>query len=270
MLLPAVQNVRAAAARIECSNNQRQIGLALHQYHDAHFGLPPGVTSWRPNEPFPHMTWLTRILPYLEQAQLWQVTVAAYDYRRVPFDNPPHIGFGMPVRTFACPNDGRVLVPAETHRGRRPALTSYVGVLGTAYDRSDGVLFLDSRVRMTDISDGASSTLMVGERPPSADRWYGWWYAGFGQAGTGSGDMLLGVRERNLGGTYVSHCPPGPYHFGPGRMDEQCDLFHYWSLHPRGAHFLFADGSVHFLRYDSDRILPALATRAGGEAAEFL
>jgi prepilin-type processing-associated H-X9-DG protein len=109
---------------------------------------------------------------------------------------------------------------------------------------------------------------VAGERPPSADFWYGWWYAGFGQAGTGSGDMLLGVRERNRGGyIYTYFCAPGPYSFSPGRFDNQCDLFHFWSPHPGGAHFLFGDGSARFLGYAADPILPALATRAGGEVA---
>ena len=79
--------------------------------------------------------------------------------------------------------------------------------------------------------------------------------------------MLLGARERNFGGEFVAACPAGPYHFGPGRLHEQCDLFHLWSLHPGGAHFLFADGSVHFLGYGADAVLPALATRSGGEVA---
>jgi prepilin-type processing-associated H-X9-DG protein len=268
LLLPAIQKVRAAAQRIQCANNLKQLGLALHHYHDAQSALPPGVTSRRRGEPFPRMSWLARLLPYLEQDQLWQATVAAYDYRRSPFVNPPHLGFATPVKVFACPADGRTLLPQTTHRGRRVALTSYVGVLGKAYDQTDGVLFRDSQVRLTDITDGTGNTLMAGERPPSADLWYGWWYAGYGQAGTGSADMLLGVRERNFGGPYVSACPRGPYQRRAGRLDEQCDLFHFWSLHAGGAHFLFADGSVHFVRYAADAVLPALATRAGGEVAE--
>jgi prepilin-type N-terminal cleavage/methylation domain-containing protein/prepilin-type processing-associated H-X9-DG protein len=268
LLLPAVQKVRAAACRIACANNLKQIGLALHQYHDARGTLPPGVTSHRPGEPFPRMTWLARLLPHLEQDQLWHATVASYEYSPWPYDNPPHIGFGMPVKAFACPADGRTPGPQPTHRGRRPALTSYVGVLGTAYHRPDGVLFQDSAIRLTDITDGSSSTLMVGERPPSTDFWYGWWYAGYGQAGTGSADMLLGARERNSGEGHADPCPPGPYHFQEGRITEQCELFHFWSLHTGGAHFLFADGSVRFLSYSADPVLPALATRGGGEASE--
>jgi prepilin-type processing-associated H-X9-DG protein len=196
------------------------------------------------------------------------MTVGAYQRERSPFVNPPHVGFGTSLRLFACPVDGRVLELDYTYHGLRPGLTSYVGVLGTDYAGTYGVLFRDSRVRLTDILDGISNTVAVGERPPSPDRWYGWWYAGFGQLGTGSGDMLLGVRERNRGGPYVSQCPRGPYYFRPGRVDEQCDLFHFWSLHNGGAHFLFADGSVRFLAYSVDPLLPALATRAGGETIE--
>ncbi len=265
LILPAVQKVRATADRVRCASNLRQVGLALHNLHEAESALPPGVTSARRGETFPRMSWLTRLLPYVEQELLWRTTVAAYDYRSSPFVNPPHLGLSMPVPLYGCPTDNRTREPQDTHRGRRVALTSYVGVLGTAYDRTDGVLFRDSRVRLMDIRDGTGNTLMVGERPPSADLWYGWWYAGFGQAGTGSGDMLLGARERNRGGSYVSACPGGPYHFRPGQLTEQCDLFHFWSVHSGGAHFLFADGAVRFLNYSTDPLLPALATRAGGE-----
>ncbi|MFO0842488.1 MAG: DUF1559 domain-containing protein [Gemmataceae bacterium] len=265
LLLPAVQKVRAAAARMACQNNLKQIGLALYNYHDIASALPSGVTSKRPGETYPRMTWLTRLLPFLEQEALWRATVAAYQHEPFAYADPPHVGFGTPVLVFSCLADSRTSEPQVTHRGRRPALTSYVGVLGTSFDRTDGVLFLDSRVRLIDITDGTSNTVLAGERPPSADFWYGWWYAGFGQAGTGSADMLLGVRERNRGGAFVQACPKGPYHYQAGLTSEQCDLFHFWSLHVGGANFLVADGAVRFLAYPADSLLPALATRGGGE-----
>jgi prepilin-type processing-associated H-X9-DG protein len=107
--------------------------------------------------------------------------------------------------------------------------------------------------------------LLVGERPPSADGLFGWWYGGWGQSKDGSADMVLGVQEKNV---YVPGCPLGPYQFGPGNVKDQCDTFHFWSMHMGGAHFLFADGSLHFLHYDAAPIMPALATRSGGEAVD--
>jgi prepilin-type N-terminal cleavage/methylation domain-containing protein len=132
LLLPAVQKARGAADRIRCANNLKQIGLALHHYHDTKAALPPGVTSARPREPYPRITWLARLLPYIEQEPLWRATDAAYQYQPLPYLDPPHVGFGTPVRLFASPADGRTLEPQPTHQGLRAALTSYVGVLGTA------------------------------------------------------------------------------------------------------------------------------------------
>jgi prepilin-type processing-associated H-X9-DG protein len=138
-----------------------------------------------------------------------------------------------------------------------------LGVEGTDQYHKDGVLFMDSKVRMASILDGASNTLMVGERPPSAQGNLGWWYAGWGQEQDGSAEMLLGVRE-----ICVYNSPPcaaGPFHFGPGRFLNQCDAYHFWSPHSGGTNFLFCDGAVRFLSYSADGVLPALATRAGGE-----
>ncbi|HMF16230.1 MAG TPA: H-X9-DG-CTERM domain-containing protein [Gemmataceae bacterium] len=79
--------------------------------------------------------------------------------------------------------------------------------------------------------------------------------------------MILGVQEHNIMPITAGPCPPGTYTFEPGSISNQCDMFHFWSLHPGGASFLFADGSVHFLSYSVAPILPALASRAGGETA---
>ncbi|CAN5232500.1 hypothetical protein BH10PLA2_BH10PLA2_28330 [soil metagenome] len=117
--------------------------------------------------------------------------------------------------------------------------------------------------------------MVAGERPPSWDLVYGWWYAGAGQldkAGglpnSGSLDVTLGIAELNLRTVEIpemNSCPDGPFAFGPGKINNPCDQFHFWSLHSAGSNFLFADGSVHFLTYEGAGILPALSTRNGGE-----
>jgi prepilin-type N-terminal cleavage/methylation domain-containing protein/prepilin-type processing-associated H-X9-DG protein len=262
LLLAAVQRVREAASRTRCLNNMHQIGLALHGYHDVHKALPRGVTSPDSSDPYPFMSWNTRILPFLDQDSLWAQAQQAFAVTPMFQKNPPHVS-GVVLPIFACPSDPRSLAPSKFGE----AFTCYLGVEGTNQFKHDGVLYLDSRVKFADITDGLSQTLLVGERPPSADQRLGWWYAGVGQNQDGSAEMVLGALERNFGRIeWESLCPPGPYRYGPGRLTNQCDAFHFWSLHIGGANFLFADGAVHFLPYARASILPALATKSGGEA----
>jgi prepilin-type processing-associated H-X9-DG protein len=74
--------------------------------------------------------------------------------------------------------------------------------------------------------------------------------------------MDLAVREINVA---IVGCPPGRSAYGPGQVSNQCDCLHFWSLHPGGANFAFADGSARFLAYSAGPVMPALSTRAGGE-----
>ena len=170
------------------------------------------------------------------------------------------------------------------------AATNYLGVSGTNGEARDGLFTANRRVRLTDIQDGTSQTLLVGERgfrkgaldviDTSEDidnLRFGNWFSAVGQR-NGSVGVVLGVRELNFNSGkrvlwWERDCPPGPYHFGPprqtrdatGAIREECDLFQFWSYHSGGANFLYVDGSVHFLAYGADAVLPALATRAGGE-----
>jgi prepilin-type N-terminal cleavage/methylation domain-containing protein/prepilin-type processing-associated H-X9-DG protein len=266
LVVPAVQRVRSSAARADCANNLRQIGLGLHSFHANQRHLPPGVSFRGGADPYPWMSWLTRILPHVEQSSLWILSQEAYAQDKWFENNPPHIGLATVMALYACPVDERAQQLGFFPGGLTVAFTSYLGVEGLNQNRKDGVLFLDSDIRLTEISDGTSNTLMVGERPPSTDGKYGWWYGGWGQNREGSADMVLGVRERNSAMPY--QCPPGPYGFGPGDPSNQCDSLHFWSLHQGdGANFLFADGSVHFLPYSVAPLMPALASRRGGEIA---
>jgi prepilin-type N-terminal cleavage/methylation domain-containing protein/prepilin-type processing-associated H-X9-DG protein len=265
LLLPAVQKIRAAAARSKCQNNLKQIALAAHNRAATIGALPPGLAVLKPGEPYPHSGWLVRLLPEVEQGPLWEVTVRAYrDRPTVPFF-PPHLGMATPVPVFSCPADPRQATDHFTHLGLHVAVSGYLGVLGTDYKATNGVLYRGSAVRLTDITDGTSNTLLAGERPPSPDYWYGWWYAS--GSTDGSGDTALGVREVNpKTEQYTADCPAGPYSYRLGDTADMCATFHFWSLHPGGANFAFCDGSVRFLPYAADAVLPALATRAGGEA----
>ena len=266
MLVPAVQKARASAARTQCINNLKQIGLAAHQYHDQKKALPAGVRS---KLPYRFSSWLTHLLPYLDQQNLWTATDAAYKQAPLPFNNPPHVGLATVVPVFVCPLDGRAFQPQLAPKNKfMVAFTSYLGVSGKDLTTKDGVLFRDSQIRMADITDGASNTLLAGERPPSTDFQYGWWYAGIGQRLTGSADMVMGVFEQNALLVTAGSCAPGSYPFAEGSLNNQCDMFHFWSLHSGGAHFLFADGSVRFLGYSAAPIMPALASRAGADPVE--
>lgn len=263
LLLPAVQRVRLTSERLRCQNNLRQIGIALHLYNDALHTLPPGVRAAGSDYPF--MSWLTRILPYIEQEAVWKQAVAAYAADNDWRDDPPH-PFAHPMQLYGCPSDPRSYQIGFVGGRHRIGFTSYLGVEGRNQTRKDGCLFLNSSVQLTDISDGTSCTLLVGERPPSADKVFGWWYAGWGQSQDGSADMVLGVRERNV--RLINDCPFRTAVYGPGRFDNQCDMLHYWSPHlGGGANFLFADVSVHFLPYAAAPLMSALSTRASGDVA---
>src|SRR5262249_56860407 len=98
------------------------------------------------------------------------------------------------------------------------AFTAYLGVAGTSAPGLLGVLFADSAVRLADITDGASQTLLVGERPPSPDERFGWWYAGEGCDTMGTADMIMGVNEYNFYGLSYHPCDFWPYSYGPGSL----------------------------------------------------
>jgi prepilin-type processing-associated H-X9-DG protein/prepilin-type N-terminal cleavage/methylation domain-containing protein len=278
LLLVSIQSLRGVAARLQCASNLRQIGLALHQYHDTRNTLPPGITPsvfLPPGQPFgpdldryPLLNWHGRILPFVEQDALWLQIDRAYAQERRNVDIPPHTAALVRVPPYLCPVDGPRSVQNMPPEYKELGKTSYLGIAGTlatnlpAHD-TNGVLFLDSKIRLTDITDGTSCTIMVGERPPGFFWPYpGRWYGGLGPWGTA--DAYLGVRQLLAVPNYYG-CDVGPYHFVAGSRNDPCALNHFWSLHPGGANFLFADGSVRFLGYAADGVLPALATRAGGE-----
>src|SRR5262249_21838482 len=146
----------------------------------------------------------------------------------------------------------------------------------------DGVLGFRSKVRLTDITDGTSNTFIVGERPPSADMYWGWWFAGAGYDWSGRGDVVLGPRDYGYAAAMTTrgspgipcnqaYPPNGKVGFQPGRIQDNCDQSHFWSLHIGGANWLRGDGSMKFVSYtvdspaDPTSNFTALCTRNGGE-----
>ncbi len=281
ILLAAVQRVRQTAARAACLSQLRQLGLAVHQFHDARRALPIGVVRpynphWPdqfgpPYDPFPKMTWLTRLLPYIEQEALWKSTVQAMAEDPGVSKDPPHVGLSTRVLQFVCPADSLTATRIPLLNDRAP--TSYLGVAGSNRYLQDGLLYMDSQVKLTDVVDGTSNTLLAGERPHNFafGLWFGAWYgSGISCDFGATGNAVLGVRESGVLAllTRPSPCHDGPYSYRRGSLADPCSVFHFWSLHPGGGNWLFADGSARFLPYSAEPILKALATRAGGESVE--
>jgi prepilin-type processing-associated H-X9-DG protein len=271
LVLAGVMNVRQSSLRAACGNNMRQLGLAFQHFVDTNHKFPSGVNHpvllpgipklyGKDKSDWSLMPWTTFLLPYIEQDDLWKVTLDAYVRDHYFLRNPPHVGRSTFVPIFLCPADG---VRPKAGINTAPAPTSYLGVEGVSHFSIDGILFLDSSVAIKDILDGTSNTVLVGERPASADGLRGRWYGGWGYWGTS--DTSLGVSEYTPPGYSELKCEKGPYYFQSGTLSNRCDVFHFWSFHNSGANFLFADGAVRFLSYDGRSILPALATRAGGE-----
>src|SRR5260370_35576408 len=147
LLLPAVQKVRGAAVRLSCQNNMRQIGLGLHQYHDNHGTLPPSAIIAHGNGPNAGLSWMTGLLPYIEQDQLAAVTAQAIRLDPSTFHNPPNVGLGTVLSVYVCPMDGRLYEPMKDSNDIIDAYTSYAVVAGRTL--GNGVMVTPG-IRLTD------------------------------------------------------------------------------------------------------------------------
>jgi prepilin-type N-terminal cleavage/methylation domain-containing protein/prepilin-type processing-associated H-X9-DG protein len=265
LLLPAVQAAREAARRAQCSNNLKQIGLALHLYHGTYGRLPSGWigynTAGKPN-PLGETGWgwAACVLPFIEQENL-SVNMIHFDKSLTAPEN--EVARKMPLAVFRCPSDiGEktfTWTPDEGDASATPELATanYVGVFGDEdvhkcgetpdgkQCTSNGVFSHNSAIRFADVSDGLSNTFFVGERTSLLG--YSTW------TGAPAGD----------------ECAPGlvvgsaSY---PPNSDEN-DIHNFSSRHPSGTNFLMGDGSVHQIsQYIDQTTYHALCTRAGGEA----
>jgi prepilin-type N-terminal cleavage/methylation domain-containing protein/prepilin-type processing-associated H-X9-DG protein len=288
LLLPAVQKVREAAARTRCQNNLKQIGLALHNYHDTFGKFPPALdnTEAPPTAYQPYWSWMAKMMQFYEQGNLyrqadeWAHSGSPNQYHWWPWGDfwsqpytPANPALGVVMKVFICPLDPRQDVAANidmSGNGMDMTLVAFTGYLGVSGLRGDyggersGVLAFNWPKKIADITDGTSNTLMVGERPPSYDLWYGWWFAGAGYDGSGTGDVVLGARE--VGYAAALGCSASKVGFQPGTWNNPCDQVHFWSFHSGGGNFLRADGSARFTLYTTNQtIFPGMCTANGGE-----
>jgi prepilin-type processing-associated H-X9-DG protein len=271
MILPAVQASRRAAARVECQNHLRQIAIASHHRAESSGRLPPYIQLGKQvGSRTKVYTWCLLLTPYIEQEQLWVEADRALE-NAPAYQSPPHTGLSTVLKVYTCPADGRLNAPIDDGRFN-VAYGSFVSILGDRESRNGPILpgimsapLGSTGTRPLEVTDGLSQTVMFGESPPPGRLLAGSWY---------SDDLppdLISMQFLWRFGCYMavrgygsSSCR-GPFQFGPGRLDNMCDSHHLWSLHPGGANFAFADGRVRFLSYSAADILPALATRAGGE-----
>ncbi len=272
LAMAAVQRARGLAGRAKCAGNLRLLGMAAHNYGSVHGKLPQGcaypfVTSPRDYSRQIGVSWQTSILPFVEQTSLWDRAWRAQQIAPsgMPFSvHRPVMERVVPV--FTCPTETLPVGHNSANGGWSWGLTNYLGVAGTDRLAGDGVFHRNLTVRLTDITDGTSNTLMIGERPAGPDGLYSGWYAEWGTTVCELA-QILHVGPGRWQPSQTS-CAIAVGEFRPGTLGELCDVNHYWSLHNGGANFAFADGSCRFITYSSAGIMSMLATRGGGEVAE--
>ncbi|QDT63882.1 DUF1559 domain-containing protein [Calycomorphotria hydatis] len=281
LLLPAVQQAREAARRTQCKNNLKQLGLALHNYHDAHHSFPPGYVAQTPRiEPSGNWSWGAMLLPQLEQSALYtNLDVGDTPLRLALKDSAKLELMKKPLTMFRCPSDtGPQLNTSRTQWSTTPArvyellaMSNYLasnssrsvcndegiggGLCSTTGSGADGVFYRDSKIRFRDITDGTSNTIAFGERAYSLRDASGTEH--ICDAGTVFG-VNGDLEDNNNGGLSDSL---GSTEFLLNEAASLCARA-YSSNHVGGVQFVFCDGSVHFISENIDH-----DAQAGGTGA---
>ena len=278
LLLPAVQKVREAAARMSCENNLKQLGVSFHLYHDAFRVLPPGYTASGTyvnggTDTSPGWAWGSYILPFIEQNNLYN----QFNFALPAQDSP---AIQTVVKTFLCPSD--IIAPgpfAVTDNNWNPICTiapsSYAaccggnngsgGTVSTSAATGNGCFYRNSGVRLTDITDGTSNTVFAEERcfANVEGTWVAAISGGYCNQGLYNPNAVPGKLGQVAADLVLIHASTNNSVSGRNLDDAA-------SRHTGGSNFLLADGSVQFIRNIQSKTadcttLEAMGTTAGGE-----
>ena len=279
LLLPAVQQAREAARRAQCKNNLKQYGLALHNYHDVFDQIAPGGDGkwWDGTS----VSWQVRVLPYLDQAPLYnQINFSLLNIPNTLHmnNNPGSVILPTNANLFRTATVPYARCPSDTSNkvdpwGQLVFQTSYTGSLGSQLTPSansscqpfnifaqpntaahgnttdpnqlSGMFTrVGCKVRIADVTDGTSNTILVGEVLPNCNdhNWVGgaWFFNGMGNA---QGSTVTPIND-------FTTCSPAYGRITNPACTAQSNWNYSWgfrSMHSGGAQFLFCDGSVHFL-----------------------
>ncbi len=293
LLLPAVQKVREAASRVQCANNLKQLGLAAHQYHDAHQHLPPAV-GYYPPAAGAFGTYFFHLLPYIEQDNLYRSALGSVPFP--PPDGPAAVHYpgnnkvyGQPVPTFLCPSDrgvgpdGGVTVGGVSFGASCYAFNALVvaqnDITTTPYKTNP-----QGKTRIPgDVPDGTSNTILQAEKyarctnttmpPQFRDGGSAWAYGGAGPFPWLPEPMAPPVKMFGPGFCIPAFANQGaPDAIGPKSIfqvqprEGNCNPTRAATAHAGGIQVGLADGSVRTLAPGLSGVTWAAAvTRAGGE-----
>jgi len=276
LLLPAVQKVREAAARMQCSNNLKQLALAVHGFQDSEGRIPysSSPNTYGYGDTGKSWSWLTRILPYIEQGNLYSQIGITGAPATWPTFNQRQMQHSTQIKTYLCPSDNSSTQVSHNRANGSTAAgcgnTNYKGVSGNNWawgtyqftgptgnrnglDVGNGMFYRsdDGRsLRLEQMSDGTSNTYMIGEDIPGLNLHCGWPRANYS----------VGTCAIPLNSGMVAGQP------GFGNPGDWPDLYSFRSRHTNGANFAIADGGVRFISQSIDlTVYRGFASHSGGE-----
>lgn len=262
MLLPAVQQTRQAARNTECRNNMRQLGVACLNFHDTNQFFPRNTVR-------PRGTTAVNGEP---PGNLWNWNSGTFEswHREImPFIDQSEVRVQDAVRMLGCPFDPR----GQTYTVPGYGFTWYVGVYSNPSNVNDGIIIDDSKlpgkttVSISQVTDGTTHTIMIAERPPSADGQKGWW-----DSRCCIEDNISAARgDTKIYSSGNGACPnPAIYHRGD--VTNRCEFNSIFSCHRDGGNVCMGDGSVRTITYEagnevvgSSTLMEAMSSRSGSE-----